>query len=608
MATFEDNNPFAGADELATEQLRTTDHFATIIDSEDQDDGSVSGKPSGFPSFKDSYDTSSHTADDPNAQPPTLREGFSSRIEQLLIGNPDLEILIVDAGKNLEGSGGGYIAYTIRTGDLSVRRRYSEFESLRNGLTRLFPTLIVPPIPEKHTMADYAAKPTKAKEDMRIIDHRRRMLAVFLNRCRAMRQIREHAVFQKFLDPNVSWIEVLNSPPLISIPKSILRAPPLDTGHPTPEHAYLPVPSPSARLKDGDDVEFQAAEISAKEYEIIMSSGIEKVNKRILKRYGEIAADLAELGARYNAWSLNEVNTLAAAIENVGQAVDLTYISTEELISSLSSSFSEPLGESAQFAAVVKAVLKYRHQKALQYEITKNSLVVKKDILEGLERTEMESQRINEYLLRRDDHIIRADGPIASVPDAPVSQEEIAKAELTAEYAGAHENGNSAPDEPAKEPASQEESDATGGGTTTTVTRRSFEDESFPPTHAHAENPYATVPRAKKSNGFRIPVIGKISDAFHGIVDVDPEATRRNNIGKTREEIQIFEASLRVAESDLRQASASVKVDLARYDKTKEQDLRKMMIAYAKCHIEWARKNLESWERAKARIEEIKVK
>ncbi|KAK9359362.1 hypothetical protein V1504DRAFT_394958 [Lipomyces starkeyi] len=606
MATFEDNNPFAGADELATEQLQTTDHFATILDSEDQDDSNVSGKASGFPSFKDSYDTSSHISDDPNTERPTVREGFSSRIEQLLIGNPDLEILIVDAGKNHEGSGGGYIAYTIRTGDLSVRRRYSEFESLRNGLTRLFPTLIVPPIPEKHTMADYAAKPTKAKEDTRIIDHRRRMLAVFLNRCRAMRQIREHAVFQKFLDPNVSWIEVLNSPPLISIPKSILRAPPLDTGNPTPEHTYLPVPSPSARLREGDDIEFQGAEINAKEYEIIMSSGIERVNKRILKRYGEIAADLAELGARYNAWSLNEVNTLAAAIENVGQAVDLTYISTEELISSLSSSFSEPLGESAQFAAVVRAVLKYRHQKALQYEITKNSLAVKKDLLGGLERTEMESQRINEYLLRRDDHILRADGQIARDPEEPANQEEIARPEVTNEYASAIENGNSAPEESPNGPTLQDESGTSAGGTT--ATRRSFEDESFPPTHAYVENPYATVPRVKKSNGFRIPVIGKISDAFHGMVDVDPETTRRNNIGKTREEIQIFEASLRTAESDLNQASASVKADLARYEKTKEQDLRRMMIAYAKCHIEWARKNLESWERAKARIEEIKVK
>jgi hypothetical protein len=41
--------------------------------------------------------------------------GYDSRIEQILYENPDLPILIVDAGKSLE-SGGKYIVYTIRTG------------------------------------------------------------------------------------------------------------------------------------------------------------------------------------------------------------------------------------------------------------------------------------------------------------------------------------------------------------------------------------------------------------------------------------------------------------------------------------------------------------
>jgi len=47
--------------------------------------------------------------------------GYSSRIEQILYENPDLDILITYAGKNLEG-GGSYIAYTIRTGVRIVNR------------------------------------------------------------------------------------------------------------------------------------------------------------------------------------------------------------------------------------------------------------------------------------------------------------------------------------------------------------------------------------------------------------------------------------------------------------------------------------------------------
>lgn len=41
--------------------------------------------------------------------------GYDSRIEQILYENPDLPIVITDAGKSLE-SGGRYIVYTIKTG------------------------------------------------------------------------------------------------------------------------------------------------------------------------------------------------------------------------------------------------------------------------------------------------------------------------------------------------------------------------------------------------------------------------------------------------------------------------------------------------------------
>ena len=46
---------------------------------------------------------------------PRKKGGYDSRIEQILYENQDLQILIIDAGKNHE-SGGSYIAYTIRTG------------------------------------------------------------------------------------------------------------------------------------------------------------------------------------------------------------------------------------------------------------------------------------------------------------------------------------------------------------------------------------------------------------------------------------------------------------------------------------------------------------
>jgi len=94
----------------------------------------------------------------------------------------------------------------------------------------------------------------------------------------------------------------------------------------------------------------------------------------------------------------------------------------------------------------------------------------------------------------------------------------------------------------------------------------------------------------------------------HGIVDVDPETTRRNNIGKTKERLSQLEQGLAAAEKDVKEASAAILKDLKRFQKEKEEDLKRMMVAYAKCHIEWAKKNLETWEEAKAQVENIQAK
>jgi sorting nexin-41/42 len=125
--------------------------------------------------------------------------------------------------KTAEHSNTTYIAYVIKTGvwtvrcrlpqtlitrlqNFEARRRYSEFESLRNGLTKLYPTLIVPPIPSKQTIGDYAVKQGKAKEDVAMIARRKRMLQMFLNRIARHPILSHEQVFHKFLDGDSSWV------------------------------------------------------------------------------------------------------------------------------------------------------------------------------------------------------------------------------------------------------------------------------------------------------------------------------------------------------------------------------------------------------------------
>ncbi|KIW02011.1 uncharacterized protein PV09_06517 [Verruconis gallopava] len=609
----EDNNPYGSLEDGPTSPSRFYNRPST--------------PPSDLSSPHDSPEFISHPRDQQSLSDVDVHEsrqfepkkgGYDSRIEQILCENPDLEILITHAGRNSEG-GGNYIAYTIRTGDLEVRRRYSDFDKLRDTLVRLHPTLIIPPIPEKHSVADYAAKPTKAKEDQGIIELRKRMLAVFLNRCRRMKDIREDGVWWRFLDPNASWTEVMNSSIVQSIPKQILRAPPLDAANPKPGHAYLPIPAQSAKLRSVStttpsgtpisppgnagmpsaashsvpgpqfarfppssqdlseeqlDPYFTQFEASSKELETLLQGSMEKSNKRLLLHYSGLAEDLAELGARYNSFSLSEQSpTLATAIEKTGQAVDQTYIATADFSGQLSAQFAEPMRESAQFAGVVRSVLRYRILKRVQEQMAIDELAKKRALLANLREQEEQSARMGATL----SHYSSTSPTKSRTPRSSSEQ-------------------------------SRREDDVASI------------DSDFPPTRGDASPPSArqgiphnepstpTNSHKKTTSGnFTNKIFGRVTHAFHGMIDSDPVKTRQDLIGKTSEQVKQLEQAVEVSHVDVKDASAGVLRDLKRFQGEKEEDLKRYMIAFAKCHIEWARRNQANWEEAKAEVENIEI-
>lgn len=356
------------------------------------------------------------------------------------------------------------------------------------------------------------------------------------------------------------------------MPKSNLKAPPLDPANPTAAHAWLPVPSSSAKLKSagggpaastssdqaagaadnnapGPDVlgrfppdsrklsekdldpYFTNFEASTRELELLLQGNMEKVNRRTLLHLSAMATDLMELGARFNGFSLSEQNpTVAAAIERVGQAADTSYIETEELSSSLSANFAEPMRESAQFASVVRSVLKYRVLKRVQEEMTRDELAKKKALLGSLERSEMEAKRIEQYLNRTSPQQQQQQQPPTR------TQRSMSTSGASGASSESHENDT--------RPSSAED--------TASI------DSDFPPSHyedAAGSNRPPTSPSSsqkrpdmaqrqaqahrKTSSGTFVAnkIFGRISHAVHGFVDVDPEKTRRDQIGKTRESL-----------------------------------------------------------------------
>ena len=331
-----------------------------------------------------------------------------------------------------------------------------------------------------------------------------------------------------------------------------MRAPPLDPSNPTPGHQWLPIPSVSAKLKSGSntsssgtptgppersmmpsvaahsipgpqvfgrfpptsqnlseqdlDPYFTNFESSTRELELLLQGSIERVNRRTLTHLTSFSSDLAELGARYNGFSLSEQSpTVAAAIERIGQAVDQSYILADELSANLGAGFAEPMRESAQFAGVVRNVLRYRILKRVQEEMTKDELQKKRALLESLERSETEAKRIDQYL---------------TTTGAPSG------ARRSTVSLGTRSNSD--------------------GGPKTTQDDTASIDSDFPPTHADTtssaagQGGSAAPQRSKSQSGGSFvtnKIFGRISHAMHGIVDVDPERTRRDQIGKTRESL-----------------------------------------------------------------------
>lgn len=400
---------------------------------------------------------------------------------------------------------------------------------------------------------------------------------------------------------------MLNSHPVASIPKSVLKAPPLDPANPTAAHHHLPIPSSSAKLKASGagnvdntamtgqgsqvfgrfppeshhlsehelDPYFIAYEASIKELESLLTGPMEKVNRRTVSHLSSLASDLCDLGSRFNAFALSETSpTLGPAIERVGQAADSSYIATEELAGSLGASFAEPMRESAQFAGVVRSVLKYRVQKRIQQEQTQEELQKKRSLLEDLERSEAEAKRIEQYL--------SGSQQIAPPPKRSTSLRETGSAQH--------------PQRDTEDTASI--------------------DSDFPPTHGEpAPSAGQGIPqrsnstpghrKAQSGNFITNRIFGPIRHAVQGVADVDPERTRRDMIGKTRESIEHLQQAQVASDKDVKDASHSILNDLKRFQGEKEGDVNRYMLAYAKAQIEWAKKCKETWEEAKAEVAKI---
>lgn len=462
------------------------------------------------------------------------------------------EIEITEASQTHEGAHRSYTVYTISYNSVFVRRRYSEFESLRQTLTKLHPTLIIPPIPEKQSLSikEITASVKGKKKDAEI-EHRRRMLLVFLKRCLKIREVRESQWLHKFLDPNYNWSEVLRSPELVQLPKNPLLAHPLDpVGSSVEGHVRLPLPSVmNPGFQNLGDSVFHSSEQTAKEYEELITNGISKTHKRLTRHLSHLSTEYSELGAALNTFSLSDPSLeLASFLESTGQNYDTSHLHVATLSSTLIREFNEPIEESTQFAGILRDLLKFRQMKALQLDILTRSLKVKISKLRELEALEVQAGKLDQALAE--------------------NQAKTGKINFDRKKASTNDSTNG---------------EQTSSGS-------------------------ATAAAAASGYKLKIPSLSSISTYITKQIDPSTATTHSPNSTLPRpEQIRLLKTEIRslketytISNSDVKLTDEAVMKELQRFQTEKNKELKEILKKYCDAVLEWAKGECEIWKDLRA--------
>lgn len=443
----EDNNPFSGTNHLYASGIASVadgeDDFipkAPIAEETDsfEEGGTDYPEPPAFTTSQYDADTVGNIEEEVNEEDEGIKSpAFSgstsnpnARFEPYVSltmsmanigtnGNnmaEESDIHISEAGDYKDAWGKHAIGYVIQFSGKEVIRRYSEFDSFRQALVKLLPTVIIPPIPSKHPLIKYFLSPIAAESDSKIIDKRKRMLSSFLNNCNAIPEIRNQLVFSKFLDPEYSWQTVLKSPPIAILPVSNLLAPPLNPTKPSPLHLLLPVTKSLSRLDplahNGSNSElekkFMHLEGQLKKFKQHLQPA-HKLIKQHRLHFHNLGSLFAELGAYYNAFSLQDnvlanentiraIKTLSNGIEKIGHGFDVNYVCSEIFIENLLTSLEEPMGEMLQFLEDSQRVVTFRKLKQLQYQIIDRTIQKRESRIKNLKEAQFQLKRLQDAL------------------------------------------------------------------------------------------------------------------------------------------------------------------------------------------------------------------
>ncbi|XP_044127017.1 sorting nexin-30 isoform X2 [Bufo gargarizans] len=261
-----------------------------------------------------------------------------------------------------------YITYRVMTKttrsefdlpEYSIRRRYQDFDWLRNKLEETQPTHFIPPLPEK-----FVVKGVVDRFSEEFVETRRRALDKFLKR------IADHPV----LSFNEHFNVFLTSKDLNS--------------HKKQGATLLSKMGESVRyVTSGYKLKNRPMEFSAiTEYldTFALKLGtIDRIAQRIIKEEVEYLVELREYGPVYSTWSGLE-GELREPLEGVSACIGNCSTALEELTEDMTEDFLPVLREYTLYSESMKNVLKKRDQVQAEYEAKLEATALKREERTGV--------------------------------------------------------------------------------------------------------------------------------------------------------------------------------------------------------------------------------
>lgn len=324
-------------------------------------DSDASDREPSNPSTQDLQDEQREQLESSLPVPDQPSEPLSDFALQLIHHKDDPALITISQAERIQESlSKTYMVYpiTVALADqvYTAKRRYSEFESLWTLMVKSHPAVLVPPIPQKHSIGDLTIKNGKDSGKKRV-EERERLLKAFL-----VRSIKHPALvlfkpMHLFMMGKQSWHEILQTSGL----------------------AHLLVKRPKLAKSMGNlrkpDAQFQGALDFTGRFTAQVQY-MQKSVKKIADHYKVLNKASSELGMHYNSWSLSE-EELQAPIEGAGQAFDTCAGLAGELERSVNVDLGEQLYEFGLYATSIERLLDSRNKKHYEFESTSEQLIQK---------------------------------------------------------------------------------------------------------------------------------------------------------------------------------------------------------------------------------------